>query len=185
MIPRSEVDRHRRDVAQLVAIAHNDLRLLVARQTGDAEQARDELIDFLPQLTAIYGAAAAALAADWYQDLREASGVRGRYVPDIAELPGTDRTDALARWAVGPLFQAEPEPDRVYLLAAGGMQRIIANADRETITTSSVNDRGAQGWTRSTSGPCDFCDKLAGPVYAAEVEFSSHDGCQCVAVPAL
>lgn len=183
MTPQSRVEAHRRDVADLVRLAQSDLALVLAHYS-DPEIARDALIVALPKLVDIYGAAAATLGADWYADLREAAAVRGRFTPITAELPGTDRTDALARWGVGPLFSGDPDVTTARSRLAGGLQRIIANADRQTITTSSVEDRRARGWTRSTSGGCDFCEELASIEWGQKVpDFETHDHCRCVAVP--
>ena len=54
----------------------------------------------------------------------------------------------------------------------------------------SINaDRSARGWSRQTTGKsCPFCRFLAGrgAVYsAATAGFSSHNHCDCVAVPAF
>lgn len=179
------VKAHRSDLNQLVQVAQTDLRVLF-RQFDTADAARQGLMDVLPRLTAIYGDAAVALGADWYDTLRDDYGARGHFRAIPADLPDQGRTDALARWGVSPLFG--PEPD--YLLAAakvaGGLQRIIANADRDTIRISSTQDPGARGWARAGSGGCDFCAMLIGrgAVYTeATASFDSHDHCNCVAVP--
>jgi hypothetical protein len=169
----------------LITIAANDLRILF-RDFDTGEGARDALQAFLPQLVAIYGSAAAALGADWYDDLREAAAVKGRFIAIPAELPDQGRTDSLAGWAVSPMFQAEPDKATTLVKTIGGVQRIIANADRDTIRVSSVQDRGARGWARAGTGNCDFCAMLIGrgAVYTeATADFESHDHCGCVAVP--
>lgn len=183
MPSRRQVQAHRADVAELVRHAQSDLGLILARY-NNPETARDALIIAIPKLVAIYGAAAATVGADWYADLRDAAGVRGRFTPVTAELPGTDRTDALARWGVGPLFSGEPDHATAKTRLEGGLQRIIANADRETITVSSAEDRRSTGWTRSTSGGCDFCEELAAIEWGQKVpDFEAHDHCRCLAVP--
>ena len=73
------VRNHRRDLSMLITIAANDLRILF-RDFDTGEAARDALQAFLPQLVAIYGSAAATLGADWYDDLREAAAVKGRFI---------------------------------------------------------------------------------------------------------
>lgn len=185
MPTRQQVEAHRRDLNALVRLAQNDLRLIL-EPINEAELARDALLDTLPQLVAIYGAAAATLAGDWYDDLRDASAARGRFTAITAELPDAGRTDILARWAVDPLFAATPDKVKALNLASGGLQRIVADADRETITVSSIEDRAARGWTRETSGGCDFCQMLAGNLYTeAGADFQAHDHCGCFAAPAF
>jgi len=156
------------------------------RQFDAAEAARDGLMDVLPTLVGVYGDAAVSLSADWYDELRDSSGARGRFRAVPADLPNRGRTDALARWAVSPLFAAEPDFATALVKASGGLQRIIANADRDTVRLSSVQDRGARGWARAGAGQCDFCQMLIGrgAVYTeATADFESHDHCGCVAVP--
>lgn len=182
-----EVQAHRRDLSELVRLAERDLRVAF-REFDTANAARDGLADLLPRLTVIYGDAATALAADWYDNLRDAAEVRGRFSPILADLPDRGRTDALAGWGVGPLYQAEPDWATTLVKVSGGLQRIIANADRQTISTSSAADRGSRGWARAGVGECEFCQMLIGrgAVYKeATADFESHDHCGCVAVPAF
>jgi hypothetical protein len=182
-----EVRAHRRDLSELVRLAQNDLRVAF-RGFDTADAARDGLTVLLPRLMSVYGEAAASLAADWYDDQREAAEARGRFSPILADLPDRGRTDSLARWAVGPLYQADPDFATTLAKVGGGLQRIIANADRQTIQATSVADPGARGWARAGVGECDFCQMLIGrgAVYTeATADFESHDRCGCVAVPAF
>lgn len=187
MATQAQIAEHRRDLAALYGIASNDLALMF-REFDTADAARDGLMDLLPRLVGIYGSAAATLGADWYDDLRDASGARGSFRAIPAELPDRGRTDSLARWAVSPLFSAEPDFTTALSKVVGGTQRIIANADRFTVMSSSVADRGARGWQRAGTGNCDFCRMLIGrgAVYTeATADFDSHDRCGCIGVPAF
>lgn len=183
----AEARRHRRDLNELVRLSENDLRLLF-REFTTADMARDGLLDTLPRFAATYGSAAATLGADWYDDLRDASDARGRFSAIPADLPDRGRTDALARWGVEPLYAAEPDFNTTLTKVAGGLQRIIANADRQSVMGSSVQDRSARGWERVGAGECDFCQLLIGrgAVYTeATADFESHDHCGCIALPAF
>lgn len=176
---------HRRDLAELTGLAQNDLSLIWAT-FNTATAARDGLIKLLPRLVAIYGSAAATLGADWYDEMRAAAVVKGRFRAIPVELPDDGRTDALARWGVSPLFKAEPDFTSALTLVSGGLQRIVSNADRESVTRSSVADPKARGWQRVGAGECDFCDMLIGrgAVYSeATADFESHDHCKCSAEP--
>lgn len=180
------IEAHRRELLSLTALAVTDLEVLF-RTLRDADSARDALMEILPQLVQVYGSAAASLAADWYDEVREADEIPGRFRAIVADLPDTDRTDALARWGIGPLFAAEPDFVTARAKVSGGLQRIVADAGRRTILRSIDADPRAGGWSRrTTSGSCDFCQMIAGrgAVYsAATADFSSHDDCDCVAVP--
>lgn len=173
----------------ITRLAGADLRRLWIKLSNlPAESVRDALMDLLPILGNTYGAAAAALAADWYDDVREDADVRGSFRAEPAPLPGTARYEALARWGVDPLFRAEPDMAAALSLITGGMQRTIANAHRLTIVESSLHDPAAEGWRRIGQGAnCDFCNLLISrnAVYKeATVTFKSHDHCNCIAGPA-
>lgn len=178
---------HRRDLNVLVGIAQRDLGLLF-REFSSADAARDGLRDVLPRLVAIYGEAAASLAADWYDDLRDASGARGRFTAIPADLPDVGRTDALAGWAVSPLYAAEPDFATSLAKVSGGLQRIIANGARYTVQVSSLEDPAAGGWVRVGAGACKsgWCDQfLDGEVRTVAYDFPAHDNCNCHAEPAF
>lgn len=180
------VRAHRRDVEELLRLALADLNL-VWREVTSADAARDALLDLLPALAATYGSAAATLGADWYDEMREAAEVPGRFRAIPAE-PEIERTDALARWGVGPLFSATPDFDAAKVLVAGGFQRLVADADRHTVLGSANADPRSKRWQRNTTGvSCEFCVMLAGrgAVYrtADTADFKSHDHCDCLCVP--
>ncbi len=180
------VRAHRRDIEELLRLALGDLSL-VWREIGTADQARDALMDVLPGLSEVYGSAAATLGADWYDEMREAAEVTGPYRATPAELPDRGRTDSLARWGIGPLFGAEPDFDAAKALVAGGFQRLVADADRNTVLMSSARDPRGNRWSRQTTGvSCEFCVMLAGrgAVYRADTaDFQAHDHCDCLATP--
>lgn len=181
MASRSQAAAHRRDLAELVRLAQLDLRVVFDRHS-DPESARDGLLAVMPALITAYGSAAATLAADWYDDLRDAEALRGpRFAAAPAELPDDERSDTLVRWGVGPLFAADPDYRAAFTHIAGGLQRIVADADRFTITQSSNEDRRSPGWERVTSGGCDWCESMAGDHTGPE--FNSHNHCSCVAAP--
>lgn len=180
---------HRRDVAELERIAQNDLRILFS-QANTPDEVRDALLDVVPRLVEIYGSAAATLGADWYDELRDEAGVPGRFraIP-AAYVADSGRTESLARWAVSPMYQAEPDKATTFAKAWGATQRLIADADRESVIGSARKDPRAGGWSRHTNGKtCRFCTDIAarGAVYSADTaDFSSHDDCDCSAVPAF
>lgn len=183
----ASVSSYRADLARLFDLADADLSELW-RLITTADSARDLLMDVLPDLIALYGSAAATLAADWFDDMREQAEAPGRFRAIPATLPDRSRTDALARWGIGPLFRPDPDPDSARTLVSGGLQRIVADASRETVALSSVADPAADGWQRAGSGECTFCSMLIGrgAVYSERsADFASHDHCRCVAAPAF
>ncbi len=174
----------------LTALARGDLEAAWRQVAGlDAVQVRDALMDVLPAIGDDYGLAAAAVAADWYEDVRDEAGAPGYFRADPAEGVTRERWDALARWGVEPLFVAEPSRTAALALLTGGMQRTIADRHRLTIVDNSIRDPAASGWSRvGVGGSCGFCRMLIdrGHVYTeAGVTFRSHDHCNCAATPSF
>ncbi|ASN67446.1 hypothetical protein 7S11_8 [uncultured Caudovirales phage] len=173
-------------MAELAEVANDDLAALWG-QVETAAEARTALADLLPAVVDVHGEAAAALAADWYDELRDEMSVRGRFTAIAADT--ADRgVYELAGWAVEPLAVDDTDWAAVRTRLYGGLQRRITDVARDTVTMSSVEDPGADGWQRvARSGGCGFCRMLAGrgAVYTSRTaDFSSHDGCHCVATVA-
>lgn len=186
MVALAEVQAHRTDVTQIAQSAQSDIRILLGQVSTPAE-ARVALMDTLPELLGIYGAASATLGADWYEDLRDLSGVRGSFTAVVPELPDAGRAYALAGAATSPLKTGELTLGTVSSIALGGAQRFVADMDRGAVQASTAADRRAVGWQRVGSGECGFCTMLIsrGAVYTeSSVRFGSHDNCKCAAVPA-
>jgi hypothetical protein len=177
---------HKADLELLTGLAVRDLDLIWAQFTT-AEMARDGLMDVLPELVDVYGSAAATLGADWYDETREAAAVPGRFGAILAPVPDSGWADILARWAVSPLFAKEPDWSAAKSLVDGGLEKAIADMDRETITTTAIKDPQAIGWKRVGAGACDFCLMLIGrgAVYREGSRFASHNNCHCQCVPAF
>ena len=173
----------RQALADLNTLAARDLgRLFRALQEGD--NVAEALGDVLPGLIDTYGSAAATLAADWYDDLRESKGMGGRF----SAIPA-DIQDAGAHALIGWALDEATDDGSLVALLEGGLQRRVLNFGRFTITDSSLADPAADGWQRLGRGAnCPFCDLLIsrGSVYSeASADFASHDHCNCVAVPAF
>lgn len=183
----STSSQYRSGIRALSSLAQKDIDVIF-REVSNAALVREALADVLPGLIETYGMAAATLAADWYDDLREQKGVKKAFEAIPAEV-GAGGADALAGYAISPLFGANPDASTARSLLAGGLQRRIADAGRLTIMESSLADPSASGWQRETDGnACAFCEMLAGrgSVYSeAGADFASHDACGCSAVPAF
>lgn len=170
----------RRDLATLSGLAAGDLDV-IWRKVTTAELAAGALFDVLPPLVATYGAAAATVAADWYDLRREQADVPKRFsaIPaDIAD-PGTN---ALVGWASA----TATDLTSFQTLIDGGLQRRILTFSRQTVMGSSVADPSAVGWRRVGLGECDFCAMLLGrgAVYSeSSADFPAHDHCRCGAEP--
>lgn len=173
----------RRALAELNTLARAELGT-IWRALRDGDDVTEALHDILPGLIDTYGAAAASVASDWYDDLRESMGVGGRFVAIQADIEDTG-AHALVGWA---LDTAADDGSLVALLE-GGVQRRVFNFGRVTVMESSYADPRADGWQRVGVGAnCPFCDLLIsrGAVYSeSTADFGAHDHCNCAAVPAF
>lgn len=170
----------RNDLATLTGLASRDLNV-IWQQVSTAALAAEALNDVLPSLVATYGSAAATLAADWYDDVRDEAGAARRFTAIPADIPDPG-TGALVGWAT----TTATDLSALKVLVDGGMQRRIANFSRLTVTGSSIADPSAQGWKRVGLGRCNFCRMLIGrgAVYReATADFKCHDHCACGAEP--
>lgn len=175
----------REAVDGLTGYAYADLNALWRDLPKDPVLAREALNDVLPALVTVYGEAAATLAADWYDNLRDQIGPRQRFAAIPAGFADTGAY-ALVGWATTQAVDATS----LRSMVEGGVQRRVANFSRQTVMASAVKDPAATGWQRVGAGLCrsGFCDLLIGlgRVYRTEssASFASHDNCQCGAVPA-
>jgi hypothetical protein len=184
----STASEQRQALIDLTTLAKRDLFALWQSLQGlGATETRDALAALLPSIGDAYGAAAAALAADWFDELRETEGVKGRFLAEPAPDVDQARWDSLAGWGVDPLFGPNPDWAAALTLISGGLQRTIADRHRLTIVDNSIRDPRASGWKRVGVGDnCGFCRMLIdrGHVYTeAGVTFRSHDHCNCAASP--
>src|SRR5690349_3950179 len=88
----------RSDVAVVTQAASRDLSALW-RQIETAAQAETALRDILPALIQTYGAAAATVAADWYDDLRDKKGISLSFTAIPAAVPEVG-AQSLVGWAL-------------------------------------------------------------------------------------
>lgn len=175
--------RLRNDLRSLSVLAERDLSALW-RQVSTAAAAQQALNDILPALIETYGAAAGAIAADWYDEARIKAGVGGSFRAFPIEVPDPG-APILTGWALSEGKSLET----AQTLVAGGVQRRIANVARGTVMRSSIADPKASGWQRVGDGKsCSFCSMLLGrgAVYTEmSAQFKSHDHCGCSAAPAF
>lgn len=166
--------------------------VLVTDRAVQAGQSRlgapvDDLVADTTDLVAYYSDGTAALAADQYDELRDAARPAGRWTaePVVPLRPEKIRVGVL--WAVDPLGWTEPDQP----LAAERLAEVIrletARPFYETTTINTRRDPSGVGWQRLPNPKaCKFCSFLAGrgAVYRAETaRFAAHPGCGCSAVP--
>lgn len=167
----------RRAIRDLNAQAQRDLDTIWRSSAGDPAA----LAEILAEVVQTYGSMSAAVASEWYDDLRRDTGVRPGFSAVIPQ-PATPGTTALVEWATA----SAASEDSLKSLISGGLQKRITNYSREVVTTSAIRDPRSRGWMRIGTGECDFCSMLVGrgAVYSkSTVDFASHDHCNCSAAP--
>jgi hypothetical protein len=218
----AEAQAHQQAITDLTTLAQAELvatwrAVDLANPVEVAEAARD----VVPALAVAYSLAGATLAADFYETLRDSAGVAGSFVASLADEVAPERVDALLGWGLEPLFRRDeaesellaeehgvkveprpaPDPNAALSRLSGGLQRIVANADRDTIAANAERDPAGARWARHASADaCAFCRLLAtrDAVYRSQTDAlrvtkasnkkrplgeKYHDDCRCAAIP--
>lgn len=175
----------------LVMLAQRDLSDFWSTLTlsSDPSRIRDELLLLFPEILQAYGDTAAVLGADWYDLLRDAPASAASFSAVVSSPVGADQAQASARWAIGPLFDENPDLALSQLL--GSAQRLVLKPGRDSFAASAGRDPVRTAWARVPSGAttCRWCVMLAarGADYADAVSAGDmnefHDNCDCVQVP--
>lgn len=139
-----------------------------------------QLRQAVPAVIGSYGPLASVAAADWYEIVRPAAGFAA--VTAVPTNLAEDTTSTLG-WALAPLF-ADTDSDTLTRLV-GGLVRLLAGFDRETITLNGSRDPIAGRMKRvARPNACAFCAYLA--VYSENTDEGTkkyHDHCRCYPVP--
>ncbi len=186
MPSRSDVQELRAEYEAIRRLVERDLaELWASLNLSRPEAARDALLLLVPALVDSYGAVAATVAAEWYDDMRAGEGVAGRFRAVAQASPYADAVEGTVRRVAGSLFTEVPGEGLTSLTAKA--PKFALAAGRQTVIRSSEMDPRASGWKRVTrSGSCRFCRLLEGRggVYTkSSVHFASHDDCNCASAP--
>lgn len=173
-------------------LARKDLaQVWAALDHSDAMAVRQVMLAAMPDIVSTYGSAAATLAADYFDELRDVSGMVGGFTAMAAEVQPVAGIEASTRWGIGSLFGASPDPAAALSALGGVIDRLVKQAGRDTIDQSVAADPRRPTYARVPGGkePCAFCLMLAsrGPVYgskkAAGDGNSYHADCGCIPTP--
>lgn len=165
MTTSGQADDHRRALKDLVDLALHDLVAFWDSLSGlSPAQRATETRRYLPVLVNAYSAAAGALAADFYDELRSSAQTAARYMASPADAPTAGETDSLLAWALQALFPKEADADPAVALSrlTSGTQRLVANVDRLTVITNTRSDPDAVRYARhARANACAFCALIA------------------------
>jgi hypothetical protein len=170
---------------QATALAKADLqRLWGALNLTDPEQARDLLLEYVPELAAKYGDIAAEAAAEWYEQVRAQQGLSD-YMALTSSAVDPAAVQGSVRYAAGNLFT--DDPTKALALLSGAMQRWVMYSGRQTVARNARHDPSKPRFARVPTGDttCAFCSMMAsrGFVYytkqTAGLTDKFHDDCDC------
>ena len=191
MASQALISQHRDQLLRLQSLVERDLNafwrtLDVTRPVSVAEA----LEAHVRELTLVYGDMAAALAAAWYEEVRDAAGAAGYFSARLAEADQA-KAGVVARWSASSLFGESPAPEVALSRLVAGTQRIVHRASTETVEENMSQDRAATGrfYRDARADGCAFCLLVAsrGPVYRSRESAGDgrrfHDHCYCVVVP--
>lgn len=167
-----------RAVTDVVTLALRDLVQLINSSQGGPVGLKRDLQEYFPSIADQYGAVAADLAAEYYQEARLSAGATSRFVAQPTVWKVTpERIESLISWGIAPAFgQSEAT---VASLIGGGLQRIVHSGFRGTVAGNVARDRVAYGYARKPRpGCCAFCAMLGTRVYSSEESASTVTGRQ-------
>jgi len=146
MVERAQLEAFRLANNELSRMVKAELAAFFASLNLDRPEAtRDALLAFVPLLVDQYGAVAGTMAAEFYEEMRAASGATGRFTVMAAAGVPTEAVEAKVRYAAGHLWTPEPAAALAPLLGATdkyvkqpGRNTIAENADREGVRYARV-----------------------------------------------
>ena len=198
-------DAIRRDLAVITGAATADLRAVAAAAPEDPATLRAALFAATPLIVTEYAEGAAALALDWFEELRLEAGVSTPFHPIPFVTVTDDEIAAIVAQTTTSLYdlqrgiEQEIEETFAEMMAEleDAMAQEVANGFRDTIVENAKADPESGGWKRfAQPGACKFCLMLAarGAVYTeATARFAAHGAitngkrtggdCRCIAGP--
>ena len=187
-IPRAYVDRF----TKLVNITSDDAQKKLARalskvEVTDIAAARDEIIAIMDTILGPYTDNVAAIAATFYDGLREWYGIDDGFEAEAI----SNRDPAATEGAVRAFMETQVEGKPFEELQTLLMERSdyeVKRAANECVAANCKRDPRRPKWARVPTGAdtCEFCIMLAsrGFTYqSAETASHAHANCDCRIVP--
>ena len=181
----------------VTAAAAADLRTVAEQTQQDASAIRASLFAATPLIVSDYAEGSAALALDWYDELRDAARAFTAFTPQPLVLVTDDDVSAAVAVSTDSLYEIERGLERDFeeafqeslALVEAEVQKFVASGFRDTMTENTVQDPDAVGWQRfARPDGCKFCLMLAarGAVFTeATANFAAHTNCHCVVGPSF
>ena len=192
MVSRSDLEPYRGAVGELSLLVRQLLEeFFRSLDLSNPEESRDALLEFVPVLTEQYGAVAATMAAEFYDQMRAASGASGRFAATTAASVPVGAVEANVRFLASHLWTPNPSEMLGGLLVSA--DKYVKHPGRETIMAN-VRREGVR-FARVPKGEktCAFCLMLASrdAVYASRktagdigADHNTYHGmCDCMVIP--
>lgn len=173
----------------IAALVERDLLAFFASlDPARPDVVKRELFAYIPVLIAQYGDIAATVAAEWFDEVRAAEGVRGRFRSTLAGLVPDEVVNGRLGYATrpdGPLFLGDL--DTLTAFTAMMANEYALQPGRETVMQAAHKDKAAYARVPEP-GACKFCLMLAsrGFVYSKDTAGDTkkfHGKCRCNAMP--
>ncbi|WP_431889456.1 hypothetical protein [Nocardiopsis alba] len=198
--------QHRAMLNRVGELAVGDLvALWRALPKTDTERLVAALVELVPELAGRWGDVASVSGADYFDAVRDYYNPGGSYLAQPAPPAPVEQVQAGVRWAVDPLFSSVPDEAAALARLSTSLDRLVRQADRDTVAGNATRDRRALGYRRvARPGACAFCLMLAtregdyssqaaaesvgggrrGRIRGTRTQGSRfHDHCRCFAAP--
>lgn len=162
MVERESIERYRLASAELSSRVNAELAAyFAALDLSRPEAVRDALLEFTPLLVTEYGQSAAALAMEWYEQLRFESGEDSAFIvaaPPTASA-AAEKVGETVRFLAGQLWT--PNPASMLSGLSSSTDKYVKQYGRDTIAWNA--DREGVRFARVPTGAktCAWCLMLA------------------------
>jgi hypothetical protein len=186
----------RADLTVVTDAAKADVRAVATNAPQTPVGVRGALFAAAPLIVEEYATGTAALALDWYEELREAATPPRPFRPNPLVLVTDELVSAAVAVSTRSLYEIERGiVEREFeealaeslALIEAEIQKDVASGFRDTMTGNTATDPDAVGWQRyARPDGCKFCVMLAdkGAIYTdTTVDFAAHTNCHCVVGP--
>lgn len=147
-----------------------DLQGLISSLEGTPpERTRAILFEAFPEVFNPYVAASSAVSASFYEEVRDAAGVKGSFAAETLDEVEAPRWSGLVGFGTRSLEQAGTA--LMFSLLSGGLTSVLSSVAGDTIYGNAQKERVAVGFQRVPKpGCCGFCGMLAsrGATYSSE-----------------
>lgn len=170
MIPAGMVQGYSQLRSAITDSALADTRDLLGRLSAEPPDVqREALKELLPELGGQYADATSLTAAQFFEELADANGVKNPVSPELVPLPERKRWQSLVDWSAGDYVFQHLGPEMVYSRLAGGLTKTLSESAADTmIGNAQIQDAGLSAQRVPQPGCCTFCSMLAsrGAVYS-------------------